>query len=178
VNPSKLRIVPNVIDTEIPPSGNCEDMRQGLGIGIRSCVLFAGSLTSKKGVRYLVEEAKKVTKENRETLFVIIRSGPQRKKMLSDIEAANFTRNLTFIAGVSEQDLSAVYRFGVVFKSPYIQEWRGTVLLEAQSSAKSVVAFDLGGVRESIINGETGLLVKPSGGELSEAILSLLSDAS
>jgi phosphatidylinositol alpha-1,6-mannosyltransferase len=51
------------------------------------------------------------------------------------------------------------------------------VLLEAQASARPVVAFDVGGVNEAVRNGETGLLVKRgSSEELADALLKLLSD--
>jgi len=64
-----------------------------------------------------------------------------------------------------------------VFALPSIQEGQGIVLLEAQASAKPVVAFDVGGVNEAVRNGETGLLVKRGDtGELADALLKLLSD--
>ena len=51
------------------------------------------------------------------------------------------------------------------------------MLLEAQASAKPVVAFDVGGVNEAVRNGETGLLVKRgSTDKLADAIMKLLSD--
>jgi glycosyltransferase involved in cell wall biosynthesis len=51
-------------------------------------------------------------------------------------------------------------------------------LLEAQATAKSVVAFNVGGVPEAILEGQTGLLTKPDSLELSNALLKLLSDRS
>ncbi|MCL1966183.1 MAG: glycosyltransferase family 4 protein, partial [Candidatus Bathyarchaeota archaeon] len=56
-----------------------------------------------------------------------------------------------------------------------IQEGQGIVLLEALSSGKPVVAFDIGGVNEVVINGETGLLARNRNSEeLAEALLRLL----
>ena len=64
-----------------------------------------------------------------------------------------------------------------MFALPSIQEGQGIVLLEAQASAKPVVAFDVGGVNEAVRNGETGLLVKRGSTEkLADAIMKLLSD--
>jgi phosphatidylinositol alpha-1,6-mannosyltransferase len=65
-----------------------------------------------------------------------------------------------------------------VFVLPSVQEGQGIVLLEASASGKPVVAFDIGGVNEAVIKGETGLLVnRGSSGELVEALLKLLGDA-
>ena len=64
-----------------------------------------------------------------------------------------------------------------MFVLPSIQEGQGIVLLEAQASGKPVVAFDLGGVNEAILRGETGFLVKRgSNEELADALLRLISD--
>jgi glycosyltransferase involved in cell wall biosynthesis len=49
------------------------------------------------------------------------------------------------------------------------------VLLEAMAMECPVVATDIGGVREIVVNAETGLLVKPDDPEaLAEAVLYLL----
>ena len=70
-----------------------------------------------------------------------------------------------------------IYNCADVFALPSIQEGQGIVLLEAQASAKPVVAFDIGGVNEAVVNGETGLLVKRgSVDQLADAIIKLLSD--
>ncbi len=73
--------------------------------------------------------------------------------------------------------LPKVYNCADVFVLPSIQEGQGIVLLEAQASAKPVVAFDIGGVNETVLNKETGLLVKQGNtDELADALLKLLTD--
>ncbi len=57
---------------------------------------------------------------------------------------------------------------------PSLQEGQGITLLEAQSTAKPVIACKVGGIPEVVLNGKTGLLVEPDGLELSKAILKLL----
>jgi glycosyltransferase involved in cell wall biosynthesis len=178
VDPEKIRIVPNGVDTQrFTPNGDCETIRGRLVAGNRQIVLFVGSLIPRKGVTYLVEAARRIVKENRETLFLIVGGGPMKNKLEADVAAAGLTRNFTFIRGVSEEDLPAVYRCADVFALPSIQEGQGIVLLEAQSCGKPVVAFNVTGVREAVKNDETGILVNPSSDNLAAAILRLLSDA-
>ena len=51
------------------------------------------------------------------------------------------------------------------------------MLLEAQASAKPVVAFNIGGVNEAVRDGKTGLLVERGNtDELADAMARLLSD--
>ena len=97
--------------------------------------------------------------------------------MKVSLENANLLGNFKFLGNLKDDALTAVYNCADVFVLPSIQEGQGIVLLEAQASAKPVVAFDVGGVNEAVRNGETGLLVKMgSSEELGDALLRLLTD--
>jgi glycosyltransferase involved in cell wall biosynthesis len=94
------------------------------------------------------------------------------------LERINLSRNFVFLGDVKESVLPALYNCADVFALPSIQEGQGIALLEAQATAKPVVAFDVGGVPEAMVAGETGLLVKPSSAELADALKELLSNFS
>jgi len=62
-----------------------------------------------------------------------------------------------------------------IFVQPSIEEAFGLVFAEAGAKSKPVVATDIGGIKEIIINGETGHLVPPSAVEkLTQALKRLL----
>jgi len=180
VDAAKVRIVPNGVDPEeFKPVAETdrEGGRRRFGLGSEPCVLFVGSLIPRKGLPFLIEAAKKIVKEHSETKFVIVGEGPLKSQLLSYLETANLSGNFKFLGNVKEDMLPALYNCADVFALPSIQEGQGIVLLEAQASAKPVVAFDVGGVNEAVRNGETGLLVKRgSSEELADALLKLLSD--
>ncbi len=178
VDSAKIRLVPNGVDTErFKPNGDCTRIRQRIRAGDRQVVLFVGRLIPRKGLSYLIEAAKQIVKERKETLFVIVGNGPLKNRLVADVEAFGLADNFVFIGDVSENDLTELYSCVGVFAFPSIQEGQGIALLEAQSSGVPVVAFDVSGVAEAVRDGETGLLVKPgSSGELAEAVLKLLSD--
>jgi glycosyltransferase involved in cell wall biosynthesis len=72
-----------------------------------------------------------------------------------------------------------LYRCADVFAFPSLQEGQGIALLEAQASAKPVVAFNVGGVREAVREDQSGLLVERANSDLfAEAIMKLLADSS
>jgi phosphatidylinositol alpha-1,6-mannosyltransferase len=84
-----------------------------------------------------------------------------------------------FLGEVQDSMLPALYDCADVFAFPSIQEGQGIALLEAQSSAKPVVAFSVGGVKEAVSDGNSGFLVEHGSSEgLAEAILRLLSSPS
>jgi glycosyltransferase involved in cell wall biosynthesis len=177
IEKSKVRIVPNGVDTEKFKPMDGLVVRQQFGLGNEPCVLFVGSLIPRKGLPFLVEAAKKIVKENAETKFLIVGDGPLRNQLAASLEAANLSGNFKFLGNLKEDALPAVYNCADVFVLPSIQEGQGIVLLEAQASGKPVVAFDVGGVNEAVQNKETGLLVnRGSNGELADALLKLLSD--
>ena len=154
-------------------------MKRQFGLDDKPVVLFVGSLIPRKGLPFLVEAAKKTVKQQADTKFVIVGDGPLKSQLMSSLDKANLSGNFAFLSGLTEDALAAVYNCADVFVLPSIQEGQGIVLLEAQASAKPVVAFNVGGVNEAVLNGETGLLVnRGNSDELADALLKLLSDES
>ena len=178
VDKAKVRIVPNGVDPEkFKPVNNKAIVKQQFGLGDKSVVLFVGSLILRKGLPFLVEAAKTIAKQKTDTQFVVVGDGPLRNQLISRLEAFGLADKFTFLNWLSEDELAAAYNCADVFVLPSIQEGQGIVLLEAQASATPVVAFNIGGVNEAVVNGETGLLVnRDSSGELADALLRLLLD--
>ena len=178
IDEKKVRIVPNGVDTEkFKPSADTEKVKQQFGLGNEPCVLFVGSLIPRKGLPFLVEAAKKIVKEQRETKFLIVGEGPLRDQLAKSLEASELMGNFKFLGNLKDDVLPSVYNCADVFALPSIQEGQGIVLLEAQASAKPVVAFDIGGINEAVRNNETGLLVKRgSTDKFADAIMQLLLD--
>ena len=177
VERSKVRIVPNGVDTEKFKPTETQAARRQLGLGNTPCVLFVGNLIPRKGLSFLLEAAKKIVKENRDTQFLIVGEGPLKTPLTMSLESADLSGNFKLLGNLKEDALPVIYNCADVFVLPSIQEGQGIVLLEAQAAGKPVVAFDVGGIDEAVRNGETGLLVKRGNSEeLAEALLSLLAD--
>jgi glycosyltransferase involved in cell wall biosynthesis len=174
----KVRIVPNGVDVEkFKPLGNPEANRRKFGLGDEACVLFVGSLIRRKGLSFLVEAARKIVKEKAETKFLIVGDGPLKNQLTNSLKKANLLGNFLFMGNLKENILPIIYSCADVFVLPSIQEGQGIVLLEAQASGKPVVAFNVGGIKEAVQNGETGLLVDRGNIDgLADALLKLLSD--
>jgi len=178
IEPRKIRIAPNGVDPErFKPREDCEKVRRPFDAGGKQIVLFVGRLIPRKGLGYLVQAAKRIVKERSETLFAIAGDGPLKKQLISDVALASLNRNFAFLGDVSEANLPAIYACSNVFAFPSIQEGQGIALLEAQASGVPVVAFSLTGVAETVMHGETGLLLEPDSNALAEGILRLLADS-
>lgn len=176
VDKTKIRIVPNGVDTQrFRPSKECGKIKHQIGIDNKLCVLFVGRLIPRKGLPFLIEAAKNIVKEFSQTMFVVVGDGPLKNNLLAHLERINLSGNFVFLGDVNEKVLPALYNCADVFALPSIQEGQGIALLEAQATGKPVVAFNVGGVKEAMLDKETGLLVKPDSRELANAIMKLLS---
>jgi len=179
IDQTKTRVVPNGVDTKkFKPFNSLENIKRQIGLEGKLCVLFVGRLIPRKGLPYLIEAASYITKQIDEAAFVIVGDGPLRKHLISYAERLNLLEKFAFLGDVNENILPSLYNCADVFVLPSIQEGQGIALLEAQATAKPVVAFNVGGVPEAILEGQTGLLTKPDSLELSNALLRLLSDRS
>jgi glycosyltransferase involved in cell wall biosynthesis len=179
VDRKKIRIVPNGVDLQKFKVVECrEKARHRIEANNKQCVLFVGRLVPRKGLHFLIEAAKSVVKERKETTFVVVGDGPLKNHLVSYSKKQGVSDNFVFLGDVQEVMLTRLYNCADVFVLPSIQEGQGIALLEAQATAKPVVAFNVSGINEIVLDKETGLLVKPDSYELANAILDLLSKRS
>jgi glycosyltransferase involved in cell wall biosynthesis len=125
-----------------------------------------------------MDAAKQVIKENKEIMFVIVGDGPLRNHLTSLLNKERLLDSFVFLGDVSDDILPALYNCADIFTLPSIQEGQGMALLEAQATAKPVVAFNIGGISEIVLDKKTGLLVEPDSIKLANAIINLLSNRS
>ncbi len=179
VDETKIRVVPNGVDPQrFKPAEDCEKIKDVIGGKNEQVILFVGNLIPRKGLHYLIEAAKQVVKESKETKFVVVGDGPLKSHLISYSKEQGVSDKFVFLGYIPEETLKRLYNCADVFASPSIQEGQGITLLEAQATAKPVVAFNVTAINEVVKNKETGLLVKPDSHELANAILTLLSNES
>jgi phosphatidylinositol alpha-1,6-mannosyltransferase len=118
-----------------------------------------------------------------EAVLLIVGGGPY----LPTLErlAAEAPRGSVVLSGqVSEEDLPRYYAAGNVFAMPCrnrlggleVEGW-GNVFIEAAACGRPVVVGDSGGARESLIDGETGVLVDGTDVHgVADAVADLLAD--
>jgi glycosyltransferase involved in cell wall biosynthesis len=105
-------------------------------------VLYAGRLSAEKGVLELVDAARGLN-------LVVAGDGPLR---------AQVPGALGFVA---HDELDRLYARAAVVACPSQREGFGVVCLEAMAHGRPVVATGVGGLRDLVVDGETGLVVPP-----------------
>lgn len=178
IDPKMIHLVPNGVDTDFfQPKSDKIMAQQQFSLGEDPCVLFVGNLIPRKGLPYLIEAAKQIIRKHPKTTFAIAGEGPLRDRLINSVQKQKIASNFKFLGKIEEKLLPSLYRASDVFVLPSLQEGQGIVLLEAQASSVPVVAFETGGVKEALRNGETGILVNPKDNiALAEAVIKILDD--
>jgi glycosyltransferase involved in cell wall biosynthesis len=121
-------------------------------------VLFVGRLSEEKGILEFLEATEGVPR-------VVVGDGPLRDRVP---DAVGF---------VPPHELGSYYERAVVVVCPSRREGYGVVAREAMAYGRGVVVTAVGGLRDAVDDGVTGLLVPPRDSEaLREAIERLLDD--
>lgn len=179
VDRKKIRIVPNGVDTQRFKPDLVAKMKARRIMQLKDdekYVLFVGNLVPRKGLYLLLNAAKTVFAEVKNVKVLIAGDGPLRDSLLRYAEIKGVSDRIIFLGRVKDEILPRLYNCCDVVVLPSLQEGQGITLLEAQATAKPVVACKVGGVPEIVLDGETGILVEPREEELAMAMIKLLSD--
>ena len=153
IPPYKFVTIYNSIDIErfkLSPKKNKKNITVG----------FLGRLHKQKDLPTLLKTAEIVYRENKRIKFLIGGKGPERKKLHEIVNNLNLHKTVTFLDYVS--DISIFFSKIDVFVLSSIIEGQPLALLEAMASGLPCVATNVGGIPETIINGESGYIVEKS----------------
>ena len=154
-------------------------MEWKLQIG-KKIILLPGRLTSWKGQEMFLEALNIVNKElGHEAFYAIILGSDQgrdiyKKKLLRLVEQYRLTNQVKFIDNYKNMPLA--YKVSNFVVSSSIEpEAFGRVSVEAQSMEKPIIASNIGGSNETIINNKTGFLFESgNASSLSKKIMEVL----
>ncbi|GAA0807563.1 glycogen synthase [Spirilliplanes yamanashiensis] len=163
VDPGKVRVVHNGIDTEQYAPDHGTDVIERLGIDLnRPSVVFVGRITRQKGLPYLLRACRDLPPQAQ---VVLLAGAPDTPEIAAEVEGlATQLRGLRDgVIWVQEMlpkhEVVQVLTHATVFVCPSVYEPMGIVNLEAMACETAVVATATGGIPEVVADGETGLLV-------------------
>ncbi len=132
-------------------------------------ILFAGRLEPRKGIDTLLEAATALLRDEPAVRLTVLGGDNPHANGRPDVfrdrvaeHAVDVADRIRFAGHVSDQELYAAYADCDVFCAPSRYESFGLVQVEAMMMGRPVVACDVGGMRETVIDGETGRLVMRS----------------
>ena len=146
----------------------------------KKIILLPGRLTSWKGQELFLESINLVNMQlGYEAFYAVILGSDQgrdlfKKKLIRLSEQYRMTKQVKFISHC--KDMALAYKVSDIVVSSSIEpEAFGRVAVEAQSMEKIIIASNIGGSNETVIDGKTGYLFENGDPKsLSEKILKIL----
>jgi glycosyltransferase involved in cell wall biosynthesis len=116
-------------------------------------LLIVAELVRHKRIEVALEAASRAGREVR-----VVGEGPDRKRLESLYGGAAGTAR--FLGRVDDAELTGLYARAQAFVLPNVEEF-GIAAVEAQAAGTPVIAAAAGGALETVVDGETGVLVEP-----------------
>lgn len=170
VNIKEITVVGNGVDIN-PFKPNHKINREDFSI------LYTGRLVYRKGLIDFVKSAEHVCKEYPDASFILTGNGGLRSTLEKMVHDLKLESNFSFLGFITQDELIRHYQTDTIYVLPSYYEGLPTTVLEAMSCGMPVVATNIPGTNEAVVDGETGLLVPPKNPRaLADGIIKLLGD--
>lgn len=166
LNSKKIIIIPRGVNTDNFKNINQERinvLKKKYNIKSQKVITLPGRLTNWKGQKIFLRAIKLLNIPN--SIFLIIGKGSNKyKKELNDFIKKH---DLNVIIDENCYDIPALYQLSdIIVSSSTVNETFGRVSVEGQASGKVVIATNIGGSKETIINNKSGILIEPNNPKL------------
>lgn len=161
VPPSRITVVPCGVDTDVFRPLDKAGVRRRLGLSPKErIVLFVGRIEPLKGIDVLLRAVSNL--DGRFRVLVIGGDGKDvsRKSELAALAAElRVADKVTFLDAVPHGELPLYYNAADICVVPSYYESFGLVAVEAMACRVPVIASRVGGLKETVQDGQTGYLV-------------------
>jgi glycosyltransferase involved in cell wall biosynthesis len=141
-------------------------------------VLAVGTLNPIKGYDLLIEGVSRLPSQTRPEVVIISNFADSREKQYLDSMAGDIGVRLSVKPIINEpKELAGWYSRAAVTGYTPVLEPLGLVSLESMACETPVVGVREGGVRETVLDGSTGVLVERNPDDLADGLSFILSDA-
>ncbi|HEX5533144.1 MAG TPA: glycogen synthase [Actinomycetales bacterium] len=159
----KLHVIYNGIDTEFYHPDPDRSVLERIGVDpSRPYVAFVGRITRQKGVPHLLRAGLAFDRDLQIVLLAGAADTPELKAetdaLIADLKAE---RDGVFVVSemLPRDQVRQVLTGALSFLCPSVYEPLGIVNLEAMACETAVVASNVGGIPEVVMDGETGIIV-------------------
>jgi glycosyltransferase involved in cell wall biosynthesis len=139
-------------------------------------LLFVGRIIREKGITELAQSFIKIAKRYPDLDLLMIGEENEKKKLRDIFQSASISHRVHFKGIISHKEVAYYMKAADVLVHPSWSEGLPNVIMEAMACSLPVVASDVGGIPEVLINGVTGLSVPAKDSEKLTAAISEMLD--
>ena len=178
VSQERIRVVHNGIDVErFKQAASLDKVKARISLGLKDgpVVGIIARLSDVKGHTFLIRAMKGLSEKLPKAQLLIVGGGKMFDQLQDLVGSLQIEDKVKFIPSVAStpEALAAMD----LFVMPSLAEGLGLGLMEAMAAGLCVVGSSVGGIKDLIKDGQTGVLVPPKDtAELSRVILELLQD--
>lgn len=186
ISKEKVTVIPNAVDIEsFEPGGEPDSaLKVELGLNGAEVIGFIGSFYAYEGLDLLLAALPLILKQRPEVRLLLVGGGPQDAALKAQAQGLGLADKVSFTGRVPHDQVQRYYDLIDVLAYPR-HSMRLTELvtplkpLEAMAQGRVLVASDVGGHKELIRSGQTGVLFKAGSADaLAQAVVSLLTNRS
>jgi PEP-CTERM/exosortase A-associated glycosyltransferase len=179
---SKVTVIPNAVDIEKFDIGGTPDQALKAKVGLQGATVlgFIGSFYAYEGLDLLLAALPQMLQQRPDVRVLLVGGGPQEAALKTQAAALGIADKVVFTGRVPHAEVGRYYDLVDVLCYPR-HSMRLTELvtplkpLEAMAQGRLLVASDVGGHKELIRDGQTGVLFRAGSAEaLAAAVLGLL----
>lgn len=178
VAPEKVITLYNGIDLEEYKidAVEAEAKRRELGLlPEHRVVAVVARLVEAKALHFMLEAAAQVVEAVPTVRFLMVGDGPLEAELKAQTERLNLNSHVIFTG--RRQDVPQIYAASQAAALSSVREGFSNVVVEAMTAGLPVVATDVGGNREAVIDGHNGFIVPSRQPQvLAQGLIKLLSD--
>lgn len=177
---AKIQVIYNGLDlSRFDLGGNTTEVRRQYGVresdSVRIITLVANLRHGVKNIPMLLKAAKSVVATTAEVHFVIAGEGPLETELRGLAANLGVAESVTFVGRCADVPALLYASFACVLTSD--SEGFSNSIIEYMAAGRPVVATNVGGAAEAVIDGETGFLVDAGDEQkFAKRLLDLLDD--
>ena len=168
----KIEVIPNGINDEFFLKEDKRILKEkfkkrfNIKINNKKIILSVGRLIERKGIHWFIKEVLPLILKNYSNfIYLIVGEGKLKRKIEKIIEEKDLKEYVVLLGRIKKEDLKLIYNIADVFAMPNIKvegdlEGFGIVLFEAASCNLSIVASDVEGIKDALLEGRLGKLVE------------------
>ena len=124
-------------------------------------VFHVGRIVYEKGIETLIRSVPIVLAHVPEAKFIIAGRGPELEAMRALVASMHLEHKVLLLGFVSTEDRNRLFKVADCAVFPSLYEPFGIVALEGMAARVPVVVSEVGGLKEVVTHGETGITVYP-----------------